>query len=332
MKLLRHTALFTLVLSLTSCGLSQGLVFEIESAPDYNELEAWAGHPEIQDLTDSIPAGATLSKDGDVPVFFVYPTVYFPKKGESWNAPWQSPDYRARVAVSMEYQATAFNAAGPIYAPYYRQSAYQVYTTTPNVTTQRSYELAFADVKSAFATFMRQIGPETPYILASHSQGTDHLVRLLKEMSEEQRDRLVVAYLVGMAIDDCAMPLPVCSTPEQTHCYIGWRTYGYGADIPKKVPDSCLIPVNPLSWLTETGRVEASENPGALIRFSRGLDLGVASAEIADGVVYSKRPRFPGSWFLRTKNYHRGDINLYYESIRRNAILRVGHWKRSELR
>jgi len=81
--------------------------------------------------------------------------------------------------------------------------------------------------------------------------------------------------------------------------------------------------VNPLSWNTSTVEVPAADNPGALV-FENGEVLpGLIGAQIQDGIIIADRPKFKGSWLIRTKDYHRGDINLYYLSIRENLEARL---------
>jgi hypothetical protein len=35
-------------------------------------------------------------------------------------------------------------------------------------------------------------------------------------------------------------------------------------------------------------------------------------------VLWISKPKFPGAFLLKTKNYHVGDINLFYRSIQEN--------------
>jgi hypothetical protein len=37
----------------------------------------------------------------------------------------------------------------------------------------------------------------------------------------------------------------------------------------------------------------------------------------------SVKPKFPGSAFMRTKNYHPGDLNLFYMNVQKNAQDRI---------
>lgn len=310
-------------LLLCSCGLSLALKEEIHAAPDYTSLDSWASHPEFDDYSDSSLAFHNANEFG-VPVFFVHPTVYFPEKGGSWNVNISNADYQDATITPIKYQAPAFNIAGPVFAPYYRQAAYQVYNVAPNPTTVRAYRMAYEDVKSAFDQFLIEIGPGTPFVLASHSQGTDHLEELINShLTSAQLDRLVVAYLVGMPIDQCKIAIPICETETQTGCFCSWRTYAEGAEITNKLDEKCIGVTNPISWNTSKEPAVAAQNLGGLVRYDEPLIPCLTDARIDDGVIYAARPRFPGSWVIRTKNYHRGDINLYFASIQENLRRRL---------
>jgi len=305
---------------MVGCGLSQDLVFEVPAAPDYTKLDNWAGHAEKLDLTDSI--FVPTSRSFGVPVFYVYPTVHFPKKGGTWNADSYAEEVRERTHYAVKMQSSAFNVAGPVYAPYYRQAAYQVYNVAPNTTTVNAYDLAYNDVRTAFEQFLVDIGPDVPFVLASHSQGTDHLERLIRnEFDKELQDRLVIAYLVGMPVLN-DLPIPLCEDPLQTGCFVSWRTFHKSVETSSN--DAAMVGVvNPLSWNTSSLGVPAVDNPGALVFESGEVLLGLIGAQIQDGIIIADRPKFKGSWLIRTKDYHRGDINLYYLSIRENLEARL---------
>ena len=307
---------------MVGCGLSQDLVFEVPPAPDYTNLDNWAGHAEKLDITDSVfvPTPRTF----DVPVFYVYPTVHFPKKGGSWNADSYAEEVRERTHYAVKMQSSAFNVAGPVYAPYYRQAAFQVYNVAPNTTTVNAYNLAYDDVRAAFEQFLIDIGPDVPFVLAAHSQGTNHLERLIRnEFDKELQDRLVIAYLVGMPViaDSTFLPIPLCEDPLQTGCFVSWRTFHKSAESPDN--GVMIGVVNPLSWDTSTVEVPAVDNPGAVVFESGEVLPGLIGAQIHDGIIIADRPKFKGSWLIRTKDYHRGDINLYYISIRENLEARL---------
>lgn len=99
------------------------------------------------------------------------------------------------LAWSIASQATCFNESCRVWAPYYRQCAIGA------LTNPKPREIAYSDVKRAFEYFLANLPSDTsPIVLASHSQGTFHLTRLVEELfepNEALRSRLVCAYLVG---------------------------------------------------------------------------------------------------------------------------------------
>lgn len=323
MSVIRYIVFALATALLNSCGLSLALEEEIYDAPDYTSLDSWASHPEFADYSDSSLAFQRANQF-DVPVFFVYPTVYFPKKGGTWSADITDPEYQAAVITPIKYQAPAFNVAGPVFTPFYRQAAYQVYNIAPNPTTARAYRMAYEDVKAAFDQFLLEIGPGTPFVLAGHSQGTDHLEHLINSyLTESQLERIVVAYLIGMPIDQCKIAIPICETETQTGCFCSWRTYAEGARITNTVDEKCIGVTNPITWNTTKKAAIEAQNLGALVRYDDPVIPSLTGARIDHGVVLAERPHFPGSWVIRTKNYHRGDINLYFASIQENLRRRL---------
>ena len=311
-----------LLLALSSCGLSLDLVEKELPLPDYSNIDYWIAHPEKIDLSDSSFTGELVNQF-DIPVFFVSPTVYFPEKKESWNLNPSTAEGKSLFETPLTFQSTAFNVAGFVFSPVYRQSAYQVYNIAPNQITKRSYDIAYSDVRSAFNHFISQIGPQTPFILASHSQGTDHLIRLFQEdFPKALYGQLVAAYLVGMPVNDCEMPLPICEEPTSTGCYTSWRTFHTTAKVFNKYPVSCIGVTNPISWNTTAVLADISLNTNVMYNENKPLLQALVSAQIKNGVVITKRPKFPGSMLIRTKNYHRGDINLFYGNIQSNVKAR----------
>ena len=76
-------------------------------------------------------------------------------------------------------QASAFSAGAAVWACRYRQ--YVMGCENSHAVYQAANRLAFGDVKLAFASFLEQIGPEQPFFLAGHSQGSHHVLDLCRE-------------------------------------------------------------------------------------------------------------------------------------------------------
>ncbi len=312
-------------------------------APDYSTAVAWVALPDRVDAADVTPRGgedrqATAPAD----VFFVHPTTYL--VGRHWNADLANSDVnRTTEVTSIRNQASIFNSAGRVYAPRYRQGVLYAYTHD-DAESLAARELAYGDVERAFDHYLAHYRAGRPFILAGHSQGAHHLLRLLEERVEgsELAAELVAAYLVGlpMPADKLTRTLegtPLCLTPEQTGCLISWNTIAPNGDrdrfrrIKHHYPTGWevngtkkLVCSNPLSW-----------TPGIALAAVSGSRQGPPqrapgppSAHCDDGLLTIAPP--PGRSFRLTRgrkgDYHRYDLPLFHMNVRRNAAVRVASY------
>jgi hypothetical protein len=72
-------------------------------------------------------------------------------------------------------------------------------------------------------------------------------------------------------------------------------------------------------------------NKGAVLTRFNYIFPGLTDARIHGDILWVDKPHFPGSFFFRTRNYHIGDINLYYLNIRENLRNRIAAFKKSGL-
>ncbi len=329
-------ALGYLALSLAACcsipGLPASGKFPVPPPSDYRSSRSWAALPTTDDAADRTPGDsirdAQASAQADV--FFVHPTVYLDtRKGNRlWNA--SLSDDRLNEAVdgsTIRNQASIFNAAGRIYAPRYRQANYAVFTDAGAAIKQQALDTAYADVRAAFDHYLRFFNHGRPIIIAAHSQGTLHAERLLADRFEgrDLRNRLVAAYLVGMpVIREQYRDIPLCTSPEQTGCFVTWRTYRNDFVPPPGSDDPAVAVVNPLTWTTDTTLAPASRNEGAvLFNYDAGPIPDLIGAQIRGAGLFTNKPRFFGDIFFNTKNYHIADYNFFWLNVRENARARV---------
>ena len=139
---------------------------------------------------------------------------------------------------------------------------------------------------------------------------------------------LVAAYVVGWPVPkNYFSSLDVCRDSLQTGCFCSWRTFrkDYIPDyILNEEPRSWVT--NPLSWQTNEEGVGRELNKGSILRDFNQLVMNTTDAQVHGGVLWVNRPKFPGSVFFTTKNYHIGDINLYYMNLRHNIGQRIASW------
>lgn len=331
---MRYLPFLLLALLLTSCAVHPKKPFDtsiIPAAPNYAELRHWAAHPDITDLADRTPQGLTdEQKTSEVDVFFLYPTTYTGSKRSEkyWNADVNDPKVNKKTdESSILFQASIFNGAGRVYAPRYRQAHLHVFFTKKDTASARAaLDVAYADVKAAFQYYLEHWNKGRPFIIAGHSQGARHAMLLIRELIENKplEQQLVAGYIVGWPVqNNFYSQLKPCATPEETGCFCTWRTWErkYGL---RNAFQPEVVCTNPLTWnCTEGQYAEKAFNTGAVIRPFNTLRPQVTDAEVYKGILLANKPKFPGSILLVKKNYHIGDLNLYYLNVRENAQARA---------
>ncbi|HMQ46413.1 MAG TPA: DUF3089 domain-containing protein [Saprospiraceae bacterium] len=317
-----------------SCGSLPKGAFDaalVPAVPDYSDTANWAALPDKEDMADALLFDQLTDRQPDSPidVFYIHPTSYFGQKGShNWNAATDNAEVNARTDQgAIQFQASIFNGVGRVYAPRYRQGHIHLYfTKKDSLSAQRALDLAYEDVRRAFLYYWKHHNAGRPVILASHSQGTNHAERLIREFFDGQpaQQQLVAAYLVGMPIrKDAFANIPPCDSAEQTGCFMSWRTFKQGHE-PKHIPlgDDILV-TNPLNWTILNTYAPKSLNKGAVLPPFDEPYIHASDAQVQEGILWASKPRFKGSWLFNRKNYHIGDYNIYYMNVRENAQVRA---------
>ena len=306
---------------------------KVPAAPDYANVISWAALPSATDGADLVIPGSTEDKQAGAlaDVFYIHPTNLV--TSANWNAPLD--DAGAKDLVDKHYleaQASVFNECCRIYAPRYRAASFAAFLDKKGSGT-KAIDLAYGDVATAFDYFLAHHNQGRPIILAAHSQGSLHLLRLLAERIKgtDIAARFVAAYAVGWPVDARSVTLntglAVCGAPEQTGCLLSWNTVGPNAAT--YYDPTHNVCVNPLSWKTDGAHVDDSNNQGTLV--GRTLKSDQADAQCVEGrliIKYFRSLELLAALKLSPINlgrevYHPYDYNLFYLRIRMNASERV---------
>ncbi len=301
-------------------------------APDYSLEQNWGALPQRSDLADRIPSSPGVrdeQPEAEVDVFYLHPTSLLgEKKGEKvWNGDVRDTKLNKSTDNSaILYQASAFNGAGRVYAPRYRQAHYWGFFTKDKASSKQAWLVAHEDVLAAFRYYLKHYNQGRPFIIAGHSQGAGHAIQLIQEEIEGKKlqNLLVAAYLLGWPVEkDKFKSIKPCASPTETGCFCTWRTYERKYGLRHARADSVVV-TNPINWLAGDGHyAPKTESKGAVLRDFDKVLPAICDAEPYRGILLCTKPKFPGSIFFRRKNYHIGDINLYYMDIRANAQLRA---------
>jgi len=295
-----------------------------------------------------IPAEPAREDQPAFAVFFIHPTSYLDKS--AWNAPLADEAANQLAQTYLKGMASPFGAADAIWAPRYRQATFGSYLTeAPDA--QKALDLAYGDVAQAFDAFLAGTPEDQPIVLAGHSQGAQHLIRLLHERvaGSPIAGRLVAAYAVGWPIsvahDLPALGLPACEEPGQSGCVASWmsfaepaepgstlelfsRSHGFDGQPRSMGPILCF---NPLTG-TRDGLAGIEHNLGTLVP-NASLDDGTLTRQAVparcdeSGILLIGDPPELGPHVLPGNNYHVYDIPLFWANLRADIGRRVTAWQ-----
>ncbi len=304
--------------------------------PNYADLHYWAAHPYKKDPSDSVPKPlrASYVADSTVDVFFIHPTTLVNYDDKRWNADIDDATINAKTDYStILYQASVFNESARVFAPRYRQAHLRAFYIDKNES-KKYFDTAYNDVKNAFEYYLKYFNNGRPIIIASHSQGTLHAGRLLKEYFENKPlcNKLVCAYIIGLPVpENYFTSIKQCTDSNAIGCFVSWRTFqrGYDDDPYITKENFKALVTNPLSWNSDTAIISSSFQQGAILFKFNKIKKNILNANIHKNVLWISKPNIFGKFLYRNKNYHVGDINLFYINIRQNVKNRIDmFWKK----
>lgn len=324
-------ALVFLIVLFNSCATSyMTQSFSKENSPkipDYYSDSAWAELPHVpSELKNTHLPNDQYSLEADV--FYVYPTLLTSRKDRSWNADVYNEKIRSEIIEKpIKFQASAWATVGKLYIPFYRQAHLRVYYEpyTKNGG-EDAYKIAYQDVKRAFEVYLEKYNNGRPIIIASHSQGTGHCKRLVQEFFDGKplQSQLVAAYLIGgkVTTDEFSFIKPM-SSPDATGGFVTWNSYKKGK-LPKRYNTWFKggVTTNPITW--DDQLISEFEDHKGVYNGDGKLYPNSLQIQKIDGMIWVSLPKIPKRfWLSFIKDYHFGDINLFWEDIRQNAQLRV---------
>ena len=313
----------------------------------YDDPKMWFSRGNQKDNNPTLwePVGTPKTAvPGSAAIFFIHPTSFMART--HWNAPLDDQESQDRARLFLRGLATPFAASGEVWAPRYRQAGIFAFLTT-KPEGAAALDDAYQDILLAFDHFVKNVQKDRPIILAGHSQGALHLTHLLKDRiaGKPIAKRIVAAYVVGWPVsvttDIPAMGLPVCTSPDQTGCVMGWESYaeparygkilelydattGFDGNSRKDTPILCTNPLNGGS----APDALATANLGTL-KPSGDMSTGELIPETVParcdekGFLLIGDPVDMGPYTLPGNNYHVYDYPLFWANVRADALWRT---------
>lgn len=321
------------------------------SAPDYAEAAAWVARPGLaRDPSRWAPAGFAAASTPEAAVFYIPPTTFLDRA--RWNGPLDDPQANYRLDLFTRGQASAFNGVGAVWAPRYRQATFGAFLAAGDPRSRQALDFAYGDVARAFEAFVAAQPKDMPIVLAGHSQGSLHLLRLLREKvaGTPLARRIVAVYAIGWPIsltaDLPALGLPGCRAAGEGGCIVAWQSFAEPAEptlidawfdvstgytgLPRK--GGAMLCVNPLTGM-RGGAADARANLGALVPHAdlAGADptpgLIPARCDARGLLLIGQPPPGFGAYVLPGNNYHVFDYALFWANLRVDVAARLRGWR-----
>lgn len=206
------------------------------------------------------------------------------------------------------------------YTPFYRQCTMETYAA--DSLTEARMPLAYNDVRKAFKYYLEHYNNGRPIILAGFSQGAMAVVDLLKEMDEETYRRLIAAYVIGYKVtaDDIAKTAHIEAAKDSddlgvTICYNSVRDNSCAMPL---LSDGNKIAINPVNWRRDN-------TPATIVDTRHGDTLTIAldTTTLLLQIDNYKHEDYMIPLIGKDGNYHRLDLTLYSELLRKNMALRA---------
>ncbi len=294
---------------------------------DYSSVKNWAVLPE--NYPASLKDYPVKNPQDSIDVFYVYPTLIVSDKDARWNVSIEDSIQRAKVLnTAVHFQASAWASSGSLYVPFYRQAHLRSYSNLENGG-KTALLLAYSDVKAAFEYYLKHYNQGRGIILAGHSQGSTHIAALLHDFFDGKplQNQLVSAYIPGIGFDKNQFGTVLfMDHPSQIGGFVTWNTFKHKYDKKNYQWYKGKVVINPVTWDTTT-IAPRKLHKGFL--YSNGkMYKNSFVTHIGNGVIWISTPHFQYRYLtFLMRNYHTGDVNLFWEDIKENSLLRVQNYK-----
>lgn len=309
-----------LVSSMVLCNCEKDEENKAELPVDYGSADNWVSLP---------------SATKDVDVFYVYPTV---SSNATGSMDISDPGERLLASGIFDAQASVFESAANVFAPYYRQMSTNVDMSGGGLATDtREFKQGAVDVQDAFEYYIQNLNNNRPFIIAGHSQGTMALIELIKNLfgiDAELRNRLVAAYLIGYTVTDADLSeagLTAAQNATDVGVVITYNTQSVTSAGGPMLMDGAHC-INPLNWKSDSTPADTTLNLGAVFfndqtgEFIREQNH-YCGAQI-DMITKALTTTIPEGEDLEIGPYsegvyHRFDYSFWYRNLQQNVSDRI---------
>ena len=313
--------LFTIIFLFQTCIAAS----KTEPSTNYGLVENWA-------YLENDVSGKSVD------VFFVCPTVFRGDK-EHFNMDIKDNELRRKFVGATNMEKGIYDEDARFFAPYYRMAGLNTYGNDQEVR-YAALKFAYKDVRCAFLYYLKYFNNGRPFILAGFSQGSNHILSLLKEFGNDKivKEKMIAAYCPGYAItkeDILEYPhLKPAKGEADTGVIISFNTEAEDVTSSRTVgKDVKSISINPLSWRTDSKKADKSLNKGACFTDYDG-NIQREVPELTGAYIDAKRGTLKVtdvkaedyasmSSVFGKGVYHIYDYQFFYRNLQENVATRI---------
>jgi hypothetical protein len=271
-------------------------------------------------------------------VFYVYPTTSWTKDNTiSMICAVDDSLMMAGAASAYARQATAFDTAANVYAPFYRQD-----NSSPDNRLNVIAGIPTTDVTAAFDYYIRNFNKGRPFILAGHSQGANIVCNLLSGYLKNNPGvyaRMIAAYVIGGPVTKQFLKdnphLKFATGPDDTGVIISYNTEAPGfTGVNPVLYGSVGLVINPITWTRDETQATTAQGLGSLFPDKQGQWVKIpqyadARVDTANGVLVCASADEAKIAVIDSLSgypkgvYHSFDFPFYYFNLRQNAANRI---------
>jgi hypothetical protein len=278
-------------------------------------------------------------------IFFLYGTSWHKlDKHESNICRIDNATLLAGSLDGFRQDATSFETAGNIFAPYYRQAdGVHTLSLPEDKRLEIVGDIPAKDVTAAFVYYIEHFNNGRPFILAGHSQGSNVMLFLLSGYLKEHPEiykQMIAAYAIGYPVTCDYMAenphLKYATGPDDTGVVISFNTQSPGVlpgGNPIVTTNKGMV-INPITWTRDETVASTSEGLGSnmkdteTLQFNRIPQYADAKVDNSKGVLISSSADEMELYTKYTSHFgpgvfHSFDYPFYYFNIRKNAENRV---------
>lgn len=295
----------------------------VSTSVDYSQAAHWLSLP------------ATIYK---ADVFYLYPTTSWTKNNStSMICAINDSLMMAGAASAYARQATAFDTAANVYAPYYRQD-----NSSPDNRLNVIAGTPTSDATAAFDYYIKHFNQGRPFILAGHSQGANIVCNLLSgylKANPQVYSRMIAAYVIGGPVTKAFLAanphLKFATGPDDVGVIISYNTEANDiTGVNPVIYGEVGLVINPITWTRGETLADTSQGLGSLFPNKTGVwgripQYADARVDTVKGVLICTTANEDRIAIIDSLSgfpkgvYHSFDYPFYYYNIRQNAANRI---------